>query len=414
MADSDPRLVRSFRTHAMRTLLAAALGTMLVSSASAAAPSPAKQRTLATRGPVVALAADGDRAALLVHARGFCARIVVWQPTRQRVVRLYSATYGCVQGNPVYRDIALAGTRAAWLQVGVGNTLETIVMTATLARPAPVSVAFEVSNASGYGDFARRPVGDNTLLAFTVARRCEDYEGSVWPCPAGRKTGDIVAATVWRVAGRGRCPYSGVRRCSRVATADGELSVLAVDAGRIAVRTDSGLKLLTASGHVLRDFDLTARQAALSGNRLAVRTADAVEVYDTATGKLAAGFSAASHLRLEDLDHDIVVTALGRTVTLRRLGDGRTTTIRAGGTARAQLEPPGLFVAAGRRVTFTPMREVLRRLGRDSRALPYGPFNAAPAARGAEPARDRLRRERLRQLLRARRARHRTQQLPSN
>jgi hypothetical protein len=118
---------------------------------------------------------------------------------------------------------------------------------------------------------------------------------------------------------------------------------------------------LTASGHVLRDFDLTARQAALSGNRLAVRMADAV-VYDTATGKLAARFSAASHLRLEDLDHDIVVTALGRTVTLRRLGDGWTYTIRAGGTARAQLERPGLFVAGGRRVVFTPMRDVLRRL----------------------------------------------------
>jgi len=81
------------------------------------------------------------------------------------------------------------------------------------------------------------------------------------------------------------------------------------------------------------------------------------------TGQRTARVTAARHLRLEDLDRDILVTASGRTVTLRKLSNGRTTTIRAGGTARAQLERPGLFVAAGRRVTFTPMRDVLRRLG---------------------------------------------------
>jgi hypothetical protein len=351
---------------AVRARLAgAAAGVLFVASIAAAVPGTAKQRTLTTRAPVIALAADGDRAALLVHARGFCARIIVWEPTRRRVVRLYSATYGCVEGNPVYRDIALAGTRAAWLQAGGGMTIETIVVTATLARPKPVWLGYGAANGGEYGTFARRPVGDGTLLAFTLDQNCADYEGSQDPCPPGRKTGDVVAAAVWRVAGRGRCPNnsSPVRRCARVAQADGELSVLAVDAGRIAVRTETGVSLLTAAGKVLREFDVTARQAALSGNRLAVRTADAVEVYATGSSRLTARFSAARHLRLKDLDRDILVTALGRTVTLWRLGDRRTTTIRAGGTAHAQLEHPGLFVAGGRRVTFTPMREVLRGLG---------------------------------------------------
>jgi hypothetical protein len=94
-----------------------------------------------------------------------------------------------------------------------------------------------------------------------------------------------------------------------------------------------------------------------------VRTADAVEVYDTGSGRLTARFAAASGLRREDLDRDILVTASGGTVTLRRLGGGRTSTIQVGGIARAQLERPGLFVAGGRRVKFTPMRDVLRRLG---------------------------------------------------
>jgi hypothetical protein len=67
-------------------------------------------------------------------------------------------------------------------------------------------------------------------------------------------------------------------------------------------------------------------------------------------------------LGLVDLEGDILVTVSGGTVTLRRLLDGGTTTIRVAGTARAQLERPGLFVAGARRITFTPMRELVRRL----------------------------------------------------
>jgi hypothetical protein len=139
--------------------------------------------------------------------------------------------------------------------------------------------------------------------------------------------------------------------------------VLAVDAGRIAVRTASGVRLLSGAGGLLRQFAVRARAAALSGNRLALRTSDAVEVYDTGSGRLAARFPAARSLRLQDLDRGILVTASGRMVTLRRLGRGRTSTIQAAGTAWAQLERPGLFVAGGRRVAFTPIGDVLRRLG---------------------------------------------------
>jgi hypothetical protein len=352
-----------FRNRAMRTILAsAALGTILVGSVAAAAPGASKQRTLATRGPVLALAADGDRAALVVGFR-YCASVAVWQPSRRRVVRLQRPCRYIGSLREGTQSVALAGTRAAWLRTAGGNTLETIVMTATLARPKPVWLAYGAAfGEGGYGTFAREPAGDGALLAFTVDRRCEEGDES-YPCPPGRKTGDIVAATVWSVGGQGRCPFqrppsSG---CSRVAEAEGELSVLAVDAGRIAVRTESSVRLLTAGAAVLQEFDLTARAAALSGNRLAVRTAVAVEVYDIDSGQLAARFPAARHLRLEDLERDILVTASGRAVTLRRLTDGRARTIHAGGIAHAQLEPPGLFVAAGRRVTFTPMRDVLRR-----------------------------------------------------
>jgi hypothetical protein len=259
--------------------------------------------------------------------------------------------------HPTGRD---RGTRVAWVSLYPNPETDTLLMTATLARPSPVAAAHTIFNAdAGYGDFVRRPAGDGALLAFTVDETCAGT------CPPGRKKGDIVAATIWRVGGRDDCPvvFSRVPRCSRVAQADGRLNVLAVDAERIAARTDRGLRLLTVGGDVLREFDVTARQAALSGSRLAVRTADAIEVYEIGSGELTARLTASPSLRLEDLDRDILVTAKGRTVMLRRLSNGRTSTIRAGGFARAQLERPGLFVAAGRRVVFTPMRDVLRRLG---------------------------------------------------
>jgi hypothetical protein len=345
---------------------AAALWAILVVVGSSAASEAPRSRTLVSRQPVIAMAADGDRVALVSGSRGVCANVLVWEPTRRHMVRMRSATRSeCAEGQPVTRAVALAGTRVAWLQAGGGMTFETHVVTATLAHHAPVTVGLALST-SGAGDFSRNPVGDGVLLAFTVDRRCAAGEDSNPPCPPGRKTGDVISASVWRLGGRGDCPnsYARVRRCTRVALANGELTVLAVDAGRVAVRTPAGVKLLNARGDVSSEFSVRARQVALSGGRLAVRTGDAVEVYNIGSGDRVSRFPAVTHLRLEDFEGDLLVTAVGRSVTVRRLGDGRAATIRAGGLAHAQLETPGLFVSATRSVTFTPMRNVLRLLDR--------------------------------------------------
>jgi hypothetical protein len=262
-------------------------------------------------------------------------------------------------------EVALAGTRVAWVRTGGGNTLETILITATLARPAPIWLAQAASDEAGAGSSAGHLAGDGALLAYTIEEHC-DPDGAVNgrpedQCAPNRKPYAVVSATVWRIGGRGRCPRNP--GCSAVATAHGELSVLAVDGGRIAAKTDDGIRLLTDAGNVLRDLPVKASAAALSGTHLAVRTADAIEVYDADSGQLTSRFPVPSGARLEDLEGDVLVTASARTVTLRRLRDGRTTTIETDGTARAQLEPPGLFVAGTRRVTFTPMQDVQGRLG---------------------------------------------------
>ena len=204
------------------------------------------------------------------------------------------------------------------------------------------------------------------MLAFTVDRTCDaDGTANGRPddqCPPGGDTGDVIAATVWRIGGRGRCPYSVSPGCTHVLKADGERRVLAVDARRIVVGTESGVDLITARGGLLREFPVEDVSAAsISAKRLALQSAAGIEIYDTNSGERTAHYQAA---HLEDLEGDILVTAAGSTVTLRRLGgNGRATRIHVGGAAQARLEPPGLFVATRRRVTFTPMQEIRRRLG---------------------------------------------------
>ncbi len=355
-------------------VLGGSLGVAALLAASAAAPSRTPV-TVKTKGPVRSLAADGKRAAFVVHVRcgrsglcvgseALCATVNVWAPSRGRATQL---EHTCPNDFiPSTGGIALAGKRAGWVQTFFGMTdTETIVKTATLARPKPVIVAYALGGAYGnYGDAALAPVGDARLLVFTIERRCAEQGEDGPPCPPGRRAGDVIAATIWRLPGHDRCPAdSVVRRCARVARADGELTVLAVDAGRIATRTDDGVSLLTAGGGRLRDFPVAkVRAGALSGSRLALRVPGAVEVYDTGSGQLVKSYSVSSSERLEDLEHGILVTVKGRTVALRRILDGKTATIHTRGIAHAQLEPPGLFVAGGRRVSFAPMSRVLRML----------------------------------------------------
>jgi hypothetical protein len=351
-----------------RLLIGAALGILLLASVAAAGPGAAPKYARKTTGPVLTLAADGDRAAFIVEGRvKECMSVMVWDPVHRRIARLQSGAAKCESSDRLNRrgvpTVAIAGSRVAWLQLTGGNNLETIIFTATLARPKPVWLAYGAAADGVAGSFVRRPVGDRSLLAFTTETRCHPDYGN--GCPPGRQPGDVTEATVWRVGGTGRCPSGPVASpvsCSVVARAESELSVLAVDAGRIAVRTQTGLRLYTAAGRVLRDIDVKPVAVGMSGNRLVVRDADDFLIYDVRTGKFDSSLVGLAGIRLQDLERGILVTAQGGTVGLRRLGDGQTP-VRAGRPAFGQLEPSGLFVAGSRRVRFTPMRDVLRRLG---------------------------------------------------
>jgi hypothetical protein len=359
---------------AMKRLVVLALAVSALACAAAASPKPLRPATLTTRGPVVALAADGDRAALMTSGRGRW-QILVWEPRRGRAIPIHTIVDpGCSRGCGPGGSLALAGTRVAWDEAGGGNELETTVSSATIARRRALSLAagsWDWSMGTG-GDEAFGPTGDGKLLAFTGQEHCADPESEGEPpCPPGREVGDVVSATIWRQARQGRCPsyrdYAPLGHCKRVARANGEFTVLSVDAGRIVARTDHGVRLLTASGARIRDFAVeNVRGAALSENRLALRVPGAFAVYDVGSGELVRSFPAEGSARLdrlEDLQDGILVTAMRRTVTVRRVSNGRNLTIAARGKAYAKLESAGLFVAGGHRVTFAPMADVLGRLG---------------------------------------------------
>jgi hypothetical protein len=359
----------------MKRLLLVALVIPALGSFAAAAPSSSISVKVTTTGRVVALAADGDRAAVIVARRG-SSQVIVWDRNHRRAVPIHRidgldcSTYCGPRGS-----LAVAGRLVSWDEASGGNTLETTVSSASLAHRAPLSLGAGTWDFSfdGSGDEAFAPTGDGRLLAFTIQTHCADPEGDEEPrCPPGREAGDVVSARVWRVARHGRCPtyrdYYPAGHCALVAKANGELTVLAVDAGRIAARTDDGVRLMTGRGRRLRDFPVEdVRAAELSADRLALRVPGAVEIYDTGSGRLVTSFPVGGSARLdrlEDLERGVLVTAMGKTVTLHRLRDGRKATIQMRGTAYAQLEPAGLFVAGGHRLTFTPMRDVLRKLGR--------------------------------------------------
>ena len=321
-------------------------------------------RALTIRTSVTSLAADGRRVAFSTgSAPTDCRHVTVWTPGKS--LRRFGVMAPC--GEPADRigPVALAGTRVAWLWVsGTGNSEETAVISATLAHPAS-QVDYghaATSRGSGAGNAANAPVGDGNLIVFTVEDYCDPTsEPSEPDCPPDSSGPQLQETFLYRIGGTQTC--ADARGCTLVAKAQGELDALAVDAGRIVVSTDTEVRVLTTGGGVLRSFVGSADAAALSGNQLAVQSANVIDVYDLSSGRRVVRLPAAEDVNLADLQDGILVTTSGPTVILRRLAGGRPISIYQGETARAQLERPGLFVAGNHRLTFTPMAELLRRFG---------------------------------------------------
>ncbi len=368
-----------------------------VASAHSAAPEP----LLRTSGPVQELAANAANVALTVgRTKADCDHALVWNPLERSVVRLGTSRRPCARvstGEGLY-GLALAGRRAAGVHYVGGNVRELSVLTSTIGLPrATTRLSFSSYDLDlSAGDFAGDARGGGSQLVFATWHACTTAEVGTSRCRPGTVSG-IDAERLWQVTGGGK---------RMLASAQGELSALAVGGGLVAARRgDGSLALLSADGSTRRVFRFRpgeARAAVLTapaaGPTLVVlrRDAaggDALLVYDVVRGTLertwrlpAARTSGPGQcgappdlcparppvLRLEDVESGIAVYVLGRDVHLLRLSDGRDVTLAAAGvgTVHAQLEPVGLWYSYAEpsstlsgRVAFVPFRDVLRRLG---------------------------------------------------
>jgi Tol biopolymer transport system component len=328
------------------------------------------------------LSADGGRVAVGSPGRPTepavvqpGAPLVVWEPASGRTMRL--AAQSC---DP--RDLTLVGLRLAFDcdQSGIDVVAQS-VRVFDLRRRRPATELFFGHNGPRWingGTFLDRIQGDAGLLVF----------GTEWT----DSRGVIVGRRLWRVDGSRKSEIAGGGQAGALLSVDGSRIALGVAGGRIALlRTDGGLsRVLTPRGLAPppRSFWTTPERddVLLAGRRLLLLNRDALDVYDTVSGRLELMWPLPpGRKRLQAAEGGLVVYTRANGIHVLRLADGRGTVVRVPALGLRQLErrgyykpyrvdadltPAGLFYAYDvddvrnpGRVVFLPWAALVERLG---------------------------------------------------
>jgi hypothetical protein len=321
-----------------------------------------------TTGRVTGLAADGNRVAIGTTAlKNACDRVIVWNPFTRANERWATRT-NCgagtdTSGGQALREVALAGTRVAWLESISGNNQELTLRTATLSRPSTRDLVFAVNGNGAGGDptgqYVGETHGDGDLLAFRTWTVCAPDI----PNPPCSQPKSGAAPTLWRATATSK---------AQVTKAAGTL--VAVDAGRLAVRSGVEVTLFDSAGHVVRTIATTpgAGGTALNGTQLATVDGSTLSVYSTTTGTLTKTIALPRSGKLLDLQSGIALVQLGdRELRVVRISDGRDRVLATAASTLAggQLESAGAWYAwnvrSGKtlgRVAFLSWTQVLAKL----------------------------------------------------
>jgi hypothetical protein len=358
-----------------------------------AAAAPTRLPSLRTRGIVKELVADGDRVGIVLAgpdrvagSSKLCPRVVLWTPREHRAIRLSGSCNDWSSRGSVF-GVALSGKRAAWVRSGGGNTYETSLFLRTAGQRRATQIAFASADPPAPGYFVGNARGEGPVLVFNEYARCSTEEGSTLSCPPGLADGSIFRALIWRYTGKGKSKLIASQP-------SGELSVLALGAGRVAVRTMTGsVEVLSATtGAVMRTYHYApdlVRAAALDANYLVVLRDGLLDVHKLGADEsvrtvplpLAASYGPASpppeiggkgppaltpKLTLEDVGSGLAVYVFDRAVHVVRLADGRDVVVArpSSGPVHAQAQATGIWIASAHRVTFMPIAQVRRRLMR--------------------------------------------------
>jgi hypothetical protein len=306
---------------------------------------PLDRRSLWTRTPVSDLSADGSRAAFVTASPIDCDHAAVWTPAAKTIAR-FDFPHLCLPtstGSGIF-DLELAGSRAAWVRYGGGNTWEFRLRSATLTDREPAQLSFESADAGTYWPYHVR--GDGDVLVFNDGERLVRVGG-----------------------GRERCQENGreVSVCTTIRRGLHAAPIEAVSGRLIAIRSARDVAVVDVQGEVVRVFPLTVAVAHLDRERLVVVRGNAIERYGVQSGTLEASRSIPSGYKLADVDGGIAVLRRPTAIRLLRLDDGRSLTIERRGPMFGDLEAPGLYYsyAVGKtgRIVFLPRAELMRRLG---------------------------------------------------
>jgi hypothetical protein len=303
------------RPHVLLGALVAAACVLVLAVSAAGAPPRATSVTLPA--PVLRLAADATGVAVHTHATDGCDTILLWlppaRPTKVTVQNCQQPSTGAA-----ITSLALYGKRPAWVAYAGGNYREFTV--STTLRGKPVFISFRTVPVENSASVRWRVAPGSGVLAF-------EQNG-----------------TLWRIvrAGGGACPYpQRLKMCARV---PGSGTLLGVGGGRLLVRTGSGVSLLRQNGSTVATY-ADAPEAVTDGTR----------VVELANGRLISGgrsIAVPKAAHLAGTTHGLVALTAGGKTLVVRLRDGRT---KSFGGFVAALADYGLYTAAGRRLTFTPL-----------------------------------------------------------
>jgi hypothetical protein len=250
---------------------------LLLVLASSAANGPGRTLKHVNR-PIAAVAMDGPR---LVYVTDDDA-VRVWNVRTGATAQLRGGA-GHYMTNPLIPEVAIAGTRVAWITRSEnGNSRETWarLYVASLTGPAQRVVSA----------FRRDGIGSGVV---------EIWDGDWLTGLVG--SGDVLAVSRWTT--KPTADLGGMRTSNQrlsvldarrpvlrvIASGDATVVSAAADRGRVAVlRSDDTVGIYAATGALLRRIRPTsAQEIAYGGGRLVVLTgARTLEVYDAGSGAL--------------------------------------------------------------------------------------------------------------------------------
>jgi hypothetical protein len=313
---------------------------------------------LVTPWPVKRIAADGGRLAVATEREpcpevgAQAGRVVLWTPASGATRRF--APGACAD------ELAVAGSRVAWLIHYCGNSCQLLVVLPTASgRERGIDEADNGEGASGdpTGDFVANLYGAGSLLAYgrwEVVCTHYDPEHTEVCDGWGRRGGRTM-----RIVGA---------RPVAVSRAPGADAVRAVGGGRIALQASGAIFVRDPRGKLVASVANPAgdppRAVALSVARLALERVRTIDVYDATSGKRLASLPlrGAASLRLAGIGSGFALLWGPRRLVVVRLVDGKRRTVPlVAGAAKlvdARLTDAGAFYAfnAGGRghVVFEP------------------------------------------------------------